>query len=61
VKSNLSGDGGKVYHGLRRNSPERARFLVRKVPEQKGGNVSKTEGIFCILPEDPKKGKGRLV
>ena len=42
-KSNPSGDGraavGKVYHDLRRTSPEGARLLVRKELEQQGGNV----------------------
>ena len=39
VKSNPSRDGGKVCHNLRKTSPEEARFLVRKVLEQNGGNV----------------------
>uniref|UniRef100_A0A7C2K3B4 Uncharacterized protein n=1 Tax=candidate division WOR-3 bacterium TaxID=2052148 RepID=A0A7C2K3B4_UNCW3 len=65
VKSNLLRDGrkevGKVYHDLRKTSSEGARLLVRKVLEQKGGSVSKTERMLGISPEDPKKGKGRLV
>ena len=39
---------GKVYHDLRRTSPEAARLLVRKVLEQQGGNVSKTARILGI-------------
>jgi len=35
--------------------------LVRKVLEQNGGSVSKTARILGISPEDPKKGKRRLV
>jgi len=56
VKSNPSGDGR-----ARKTSSEGARFLVRKVLEQKGGSVLKTERILSISPEDPKKGKRRLV
>ena len=50
-KSTPSGDGraaGRVYHDLRRTSPEAARLLVRKVLEQQGGNVSKTARILGI-------------
>jgi len=51
-KINPSGDGraavGKVYHDLRKTSPEAARLLVRKVLEQNGGNVSKTARILGI-------------
>jgi len=39
---------GKVYHDLRKTSPEGARLLVRKVLEQNGGNVSKTARILGI-------------
>ena len=51
-KLNLSGDGraavDRVYHDLRKTSPEAARLLVRKVLEQNGGNVSKTARILGI-------------
>ena len=51
-KSTPSGDGraavGKVYHDLRKTSPEAARLLVGKVLEQNGGNVSKTARILGI-------------
>ena len=51
-KSTPSGDGraavGKVYHDLRKTSPEAARLLVRRVLEQQGGNVSKTARILGI-------------
>ena len=41
---------GKVYHDLRRTSPEAARLLVRKVLEQQGGNVgSPPNTIKAIL------------
>jgi len=39
---------GKVYHELRKTSPEAARMLLRKVLEQNGGNVSKTARILSI-------------
>ena len=39
---------GKVYHDLRKTSPEAARLLVRRVLEQQGGNVSKTARILGI-------------
>ena len=66
---------GKVYHDLRRTSPEGARLLVRKVLEQNGGNVSKTARILGIsrktvrraregpledLPRRPKSSPKRL-
>ena len=38
----------KVYHELRKVSPEKARMLVRKVLEQNDGNVSKTARILGI-------------
>ena len=51
-KSNPSGDGraavDRVYHDLRKTSPEAARLLVRRVLEQQGGNVSKTARILGI-------------
>ena len=50
---------GKVYHDLRRTSPEAARLLVRKVLEQNGGNVSKTARILGISRKTVQKGKGR--
>ena len=64
---------GKVYHDLRKTSPEAARLLVRKVLEQNGGNVSKTARILGIsrktvrrrgkaplriCPEGPKTHRG---
>ena len=38
----------KLYHELRKASPEKARELVRKVLEQNKGNVSKTAKILGI-------------
>ena len=38
----------KVYHELKKVSPEKARMLVRKVLEQNDGNVSKTARILGI-------------
>jgi len=48
---------GKVYHDLRRTSPEAARLLVRKVLEQNGGNVSKTARILGISRKTVRRAK----
>ncbi len=38
----------KLYHEMRKASPEKARELVRKVLQQNNGNVSKTARILGI-------------
>jgi len=39
----------------------RGKVFGEKGPWAEGGSVLKTERILSISPEDPKKGKGRLV
>lgn len=45
------------YHDLRKLSPEKAREIIRKVLDNKGGNVSETARILGVSRATVRRGR----